>query len=56
LALIPEECFYGKVGKINDYLAKAKKLAPVVENELKNSNQEFGICRLVRKGTPLLSR
>jgi aminopeptidase N len=48
LALIPEECFQGKVGKIQDYLKTAKNLQPIVEKELRISDQEFSICRRMR--------
>ncbi len=49
LDLLPEECFYGIRGKINEFLKTNQQLPPMIIKEFKITNQEQEICRLIRQ-------
>ncbi len=49
LALIPEECFQGKRGLIQEYLKTARNLETIVVEALGVADQEQNICRKVRE-------
>jgi aminopeptidase N len=49
LMLLPEECFYGKPGKIAEFLKTNSGLTPQVEKALRITQQDEEICRMVRE-------